>query len=409
MRTRMLARAWIRRLGSLVAAVALPAAVAAQSRDQPPAPYARTSLGGEISFTLGPRDDDAFFNYTDYERNALRTARVKLFGEWRVVRSLSLIGEVRTEDTDVIAASAAYVRWRPWSERDLVIQAGRIPPVAGAFARRGYGRDNSVMGLPLGYQYLTSLRADALPTTIDQLLRMRGRGWRPSYPLGSQAVTTGVPLFSSSNWDTGIEASWRNDLLSLAGEWSLGSPAVPVVRETNDGHQWSGRVAVHLPEGLALGLSGARGQWLESTVLDQLPANLRGASTQTLVGSDLEFGLRRWLIRAEWLRTVFQLPLLAEPVPETSVSAWSGFVEARYRLHPRWQIAARFDTLRFSSVTGSDGVPTSWDAPVERVEAVLGFRASRHIEVRGGWQHNWRDGGRVLERGYPAVQLLYWF
>jgi hypothetical protein len=405
----MLARACTRRLASLLAAVALPATAAAQAPDPAPSSGARASLGGELSFTLGPRDDDAFFNYTDYERNALRTARVRLFGEWRVVPSLSLIGEVRTEDTDVIAASAAYVRWRPWNDRDLVIQAGRIPPVAGAFARRGYGRDNSVMGLPLGYQYLTSLRADALPTTIDQLLRMRGRGWRPSYPLGSQAVETGVPLFSSSNWDTGVEASWRNDWFSLAGEWSLGSPAVPVVRETNDGRQWSGRLAVHLPEGLTLGVSGARGQWIESRVLDLLPTNLRGASTQTMVGTDLEFGQRRWLIRAEWLRTVFQLPLLAEPTPDTSVSSWSGFVEARYRLHPRWQIAARFDALSFSRLTGTSGVATSWDAPVERVEAVLGFRATRHIELRGGWQHNWREGGRVLERGYPAAQLLYWF
>ncbi len=160
---------------------------------------------------------------------------------------------------------------------------------------------------------------------------------------------------------------------------------------------------------MTLGLSGARGQWIEQSVLALVPAKLRSVSTQTLVGADLEFGLQRWLIRGEWLRAVFQLPLVNEPNPATSLPTWSGFVEARYRLHPRWQIAARFDRLSFSRVTGSAGVPTSWDAPVERVEAVVGFRASRHLEVRGGWQHNWRDGGRVRERGYPAVQLLFWF
>ncbi len=212
MRTRMFARARIRFLAALLAA-GLPAAAAAQTRDQPYATGARASAGGEISVIFGPRDDDAFFNYTDYEHNALRIARVRLFGEWRMIPALSLIGELRTEDTDVIDAAAGYVRWRPFTDGGLVIQAGRIPPVIGAFARRAYGRDNTVIGLPLAYQYLTSLRPDALPTTIDDLLRMRGRGWRPSYPLGSQAITPGMPLFSSSNWDTGVEASWRNDRL----------------------------------------------------------------------------------------------------------------------------------------------------------------------------------------------------
>jgi hypothetical protein len=56
-----------------------------------------------------------------------------------------------------------------------------------------------------------------------------------------------------------------------------------------------------------------------------------------------------------------------------------------------------------------DGVPTSWDAGVERVEGVLGFRVNRHIELRGGWQHNWRDGGRVREAGLPVVAFLAWF
>jgi hypothetical protein len=46
---------------------------------------------------------------------------------------------------------------------------------------------------------------------------------------------------------------------------------------------------------------------------------------------------------------------------------------------------------------------------VNRVEAVLGFRAHRHLELRGGWQQNWRDGGRVRERGLPVFAVLGWF
>jgi hypothetical protein len=31
------------------------------------------------------------------------------------------------------------------------------------------------------------------------------------------------------------------------------------------------------------------------------------------------------------------------------------------------------------------------------------------MEIKAAWQHNWRDGGRVRERGFAAIQLLYWY
>ena len=92
------------------------------------------------------------------------------------------------------------MRVRPWRDRPIDIQAGRIPPTFGAFARRDYGAGNPLIGYPLAYQYLTAVRPDALPASTDDVLRMRARGWRPSYPIGSlddragHAAHHGVPL-----------------------------------------------------------------------------------------------------------------------------------------------------------------------------------------------------------------------
>ena len=74
-------------------------------------------------------------------------------------------------------------------------------------------------------------------------------------------------------------------------------------------------------------------------------------------------------------------------------------------------MAGRVEHLGFSQISGTlnSGLPTSWDAPVERVEGVLGFRAMKNLEVRAGYQYNWRDGGRVHERGYPTALVLFWF
>ena len=72
---------------------------------------------------------------------------------------LSLLGEVRTRERRQrprrTRSTCASGRGRT---RDFDIQVGRVPPTFGAFARRTYATDNPLIGYPLAYQYLTSLR-----------------------------------------------------------------------------------------------------------------------------------------------------------------------------------------------------------------------------------------------------------
>jgi hypothetical protein len=392
--------------------LAVPAGAAAQLPEGPyVAAEGRLTLAGELSATISRTDEEAYFNYTDYEHDALRTVRARVLGEWRASPQIALLGELRVENEDSIEAAALYLRWRPWVRREFDVQVGRIPPVLGAFARHAYGRENLVMGAPLAYQYLTSLRPDAIPASADDLLRMRTRGWRPFFPIGSQEPAAGLPLVTASQWDTGAEAHWRAGRVSLAGAITRGAPAAPAPLDGRAGPSWSGRVAVAAAPGLTLGVSGARGRWLDRGVLAGRPEASDRDADQSLVGADLEFGLGRWLVRAEWLRSAFEMPVLNAPAIDSPLTAASGFVEARYRWHPRWQTAVRVERLTFSTIKGTveGGASTPWDAPVRRIEAAIGFRAARNLELRTGWQHDWRDAGRVQERGYPVVQALYWY
>src|SRR3954465_7322071 len=134
------------------------------------------TITGEVTATGGPADTDAFFNYTDYENNALRMFRLSVSGMWRPTPRLAVLTDVRSEDFKDVVAHALYVRVRPWPSRPFDIQAGRIPPVFGTFAPRSYGTDNPLIGYPLAYQYLSSIRPDAVPASADDLLLMRARG-----------------------------------------------------------------------------------------------------------------------------------------------------------------------------------------------------------------------------------------
>src|SRR5436190_23552347 len=75
------------------------------------------TISGEITATAGANDETAFFNYTDYEHNALRMFRLSLSGMWRPSPRFAFLTEVRSEDLQRMIPYALYVRVRPWVDR----------------------------------------------------------------------------------------------------------------------------------------------------------------------------------------------------------------------------------------------------------------------------------------------------
>jgi hypothetical protein len=393
-----------RRLAALALLLFAPAAAA----------RAQITVSGEVTATLGGRDDVAFFNYTDYEHNALRMLRVSLAGMWQPASRLALVGELRSEDAQRVIPYAMYARIRPFAGRALFIQAGRIPPVFGAFGRRTYGSDaNPLIGYPLAYQYLTALRADAIPASADDLLAMRGRGWRAEFPAGVRTAGPGVPLMSAYRWDTGVEAHAAGGRLDGSIALTAGTLSNPRVRDDNAGLQLSGRVAWKPTVGLVLGASGSRGEFLSRTIADAYaPPADRGAYTQRAFGLDAEYSRDYWIVRGELIDSRWTLPALAAPFISAPLRATAGFVETRYRFGPRYFAAARADRLTFSRIRGArlfDGALTPWDAPVTRLEIGGGMYLRRTLTARAVVQRNWRDGGRVRAHTFVSGQVAYWF
>jgi hypothetical protein len=371
----------------------------------------RLLVGGEIVGTFGESDNTAFFNYTDYEHNALRMMRLALAGQWRPMARVALVAEIRSEDLSRVDTHAAYVRIRPWESHAFDIQAGRIPPAFGAYGRRAYNADNPLIGYPLAYQYLTSLRSDAIPASVDDLLRMRGRGWQPSFPIGSTALSTGLPLISAFRWDTGVQARWSGTYVEVAGAVTSGTLSDPQFIDNNGGRQVSGRVQAKPLFGMVVGASAAHGDWLSDDVVDLLPEGARSRSySQRALGLDAEYSRAHWLVRGEVVWSGWQMPFVQQTQTHR-LDARGVWIEGRYRVSPRLFVAARTDRLDFSRISGTifNGIPITWDAPVERVEVGLGWYLLRNLVGRVIVQRNWRDGGRVRSRTYVSGQLAYWF
>ena len=135
----------LRPFSSLLVLSCLLGAARARAQPLPEGPVqafdGRVTVGAEVTATAGNGDKVAFFNYTDYEHNALKLMRLGLSGVYRPAEWLALVGEVRSEDMEHPKPYAAYVRVRPWRTHAFDVQAGLIPPTFGAFGRTRSGHD----------------------------------------------------------------------------------------------------------------------------------------------------------------------------------------------------------------------------------------------------------------------------
>jgi len=416
-----------------------PALAGAQEQQQP-----RVAASGDVTVNFGPEDSRdrhtgnaaGFFNYTDYKHDALRLFRISLQGMWKPIDQLAFLAEVRSEDVDHVIPYALYVRVRPWPKYNFDVQAGRIPPVFGAFARRAYGPDNPLIGVPLAYQYLTSIRPDAIPANTDELLNLRGRGWQTNYTVGDKSEGPGVPIVTVYRWDVGVEGHYAGGPFDAAFAVTSGTLSNPRVGDDNDGKQLSGRVGWTPVVGLVLGASAAEGDFLTKELSDAYEPVFPGKSyRQRSYGFDAEYSRGYWILRGEFINTRWNIPAVDQPFIQNPLRATAAYVEGKYRLTPRYFVAARVDRMTFSNIIGQNnvvppqdptiipnrpliapwtpGVPTPWDAPVTRIEYGGGVYLMRNLTTRIVYQQNWRDDPRPLfvaqSKSYVSVQVAFWF
>jgi hypothetical protein len=366
------------------------------------------TLGGEIAASIAP-EDPAFFDDTGYDSNPLRRASLTLSASLGLGRPAALLVEARTDNLEKPSLYALYLRLKPWKDRSFDAQIGLVPPVFGAFGRRPYGSGNPLVGYPLAYQYLTTIRTDAVPASADDLLRARGFGWLVKYPVGNPSPGPGLPMVDGQRWDTGVEVRVGREPVQLAAAVTQGSLSYPRVRDDNDGKQVSARLQGTPRPGLVLGLSAAAGQYSDRSLASALPAAQAGRPRrQRATGFDLEYSRGHVVFRAEGIWTAWDLPAIDAPRIEDSVTARALSLEAVWRVAPGLDLAARFDRLVFGEIQGT-ARRDSWDAPVRRVESGLVYALTRNLRFKAGYQHNWRGAGPPGRRGFPAAQLLWRF
>ena len=365
------------------------------------------TIGGDVSASYGTKDP-GFYTYTDYQYSTLRRFRAGLSGQVTAGEHFAVLGELRVENATTPYARALYLRVQPWPSRGLEFRIGRLPPTFGAFTGRAYSPDNPLIGYPLGYQYLTSLRPDAVPANADELLQMRGRGWLSSFSVGNPSRDNGVPLAEAVRGDTGFQMKWANEVFSATGAITTGTLANPLFTDDNNGRQVVGRFTAKPVVGLVVGASAARGAFVDSDAVHAANAGDRTRYPQAAWGADAEYSRGYYLIRFEAIVSQWTMPMRDTPLVDRPLRAVALSAEGKYKIIPGLYAAARLDHLGFSTLAGSAG-EDGWEAPVTRIEVGGGYSLQRNLILKVSYQHNTRDTFYIPAANLVAAEVVFWF
>lgn len=313
-------------------------------------------------------------------RNEGRPAPLGRLGLWSAMepwRGLVLHAQVEMEggratgeDELEVELEQAGVRWQRSSA--LVLDAGMMPSVVGAFAGRRLSTHNPLIGRPDGY-----------PVTYPLGLKLSGESGRLDYRAAvlSQPPTDPRYVPEASN----------------AARLAVGGGVTPVT-------------------GVRVGGSFTRGSYLNR---DLSAAALQGREwcdyTQTVAGADLQLSRGYLEARAELAYAWYQVP--GQPKAAFGVTHYT---ELRYTLTPRLFVAARGEQNRYPYVqwTQPFGAPTeTWVTgrpTVSDVEAGLGYRVGVKTLVKASFRRDWWSADAAarpyLPDGYAwAVQLSQGF
>ncbi len=330
---------------------------------------------------------------------------LRVLADAQVSERLQVFSQVVLRDATSPYVDGAYLNFTPSVGRDLHMLAGKSPWPIGTFAPRSYSNKNPLIGIPLMYQYHSTLLWYDLVPSADALLAVSGTGqYGPNYEGYPEA--RGMALIDDSYWDVGVSLLGSERPLEYAIGVSAGTPGWgSTSQDDNSGKSVLGRAGLAPLPGVRFGVSGAYGPYLNESLNPELPPGRDSNDYhQKLVMTDAELLHGHAELRAEGAHNVWETPNVGD-LPVTS-----GYFEFKYSLSFGGFVAGRLDAMRFGEIADSTGVRHPWDSNVTRLEAGAGYRLNRHALAKVIYQHTTIETERVAgdeKRRLPLVAAQF--
>jgi len=352
--------------------------------DRPP-----IHLRGLLDLALAPNNDAVALNQLNAGGTAFDPYRARLFVDGKPSDHFDVFAQLHLSEQSGVLIYGAYATWTPDLERDLHLEAGKLPNPIGTYPPRTYSDKNPLMGMPLTCQYHTSFRGDLLVPDIDALLSEAGNGqYGVDYAPGDGGWR-GMPIVYDFCWDVGIVALGSLRPLEFSIGVTNGTPSASNPgRDNNEDKSVMGRVGINPIPSLRVGVSASTGAYLPNDVEPGLPAGTSAERyDQTLYMVDAEWMWDRLELRGEGVFNTWETPNLGD----LDVTSW--YLEGKFAFLAGAYVAARYDQMLFEDIQGTTGPARPWDDDVRRFEGGLGYRFDRRVLGKVVYQTTTLDPG----------------
>ena len=322
--------------------------------------------------------------------------RFRFFVEGAATKRIYVYTQLILDEILTHPVYGAYVMFTPWTERDAHVMVGKMPWIIGTYGPRTYSDRKPLIGTPLIYQYHTTLRYDAIPPNADALLAVAGRG---QYGVQYGSATNrfrGMPVIYDFCWDAGLAVTGSQSGFEYAVGMINGTPGwMTPAQDNNNGKSALGRIGIQPIPMLRAGVSASYGPYLNASLDPQLPPGKTASDyQQKLLMADLSIETGHIELRGEGYVNRWMTPT----VGDLDVTGY--YAEGKLGLPAGTWVAARWEQMMYSDLTGSSGVPQPWNDDFDRLETGVGLRFARGAVVKAVYQANWQhhlDETRVHE------------
>lgn len=283
-------------------------------------------------------------------------------------------------DDGDIRIDELLLRYRPLGDNRLNIQLGKQTTVFGTWAQTHDFHDDPFILPPLAYGQIIGIGVQNPGALAPAAILGREQGTRPGIfdtkkrlwggTIWGPIYSTGLSAFGSvGDFSYGFEMK-NVGLSSHPDQWDY-EPG------DFDSPSFAGRVAWRPNAAWTAGVSFARGPYLDPDAEQFLPPGFdRGDLAHTAIGLDLRYSAGDWIFSGEVIGSEF------ETLDAGDLRSLSYHVQARYKVHPGFWIAARIGQTLNNDARGPAGESVEWSPDLLRSELAAGYRITADTLVK---------------------------
>lgn len=327
--------------------------------------------------------------FIDASGSSLFNPRMTLFLDAQIGPKVYVFAQARVDrgfdpgDEPLQARLDEYaIRVTPSRSGALSLQLGKFATVVGSWPQRHSSWDNPFINAPLPYEELTGIwDSEPAPNAAVLLFWAHVRSGSNS-ALQFDDKYLRLPIVWGPSYATGFAVSGRVGHLEYAAEVkNAGLSSRPSVWNDQEG-VWA-QPAINARLGYRpnpmwnFGFSAGDSPYLRREAVALIPTGLgRGDFRERVLGQDASFAWHHVQIWAEAFEASYANPRVGD------ARVLGYYIETKYKLTPRWYVAARWNEQRYGRVMDLNGTRVKWGRDTTRADLATGFRFTAHTQLK---------------------------